>query len=201
MARAGTILYGLGWWPWIQRLYMKSIPKKSVQEQVQLYIVAVKKLMKRMEAVEERPDFLQGLLEKKEKLVSPPQRNEDNKASHTAQNLKTENLEANSSTLVAAGSETTATALSGLTYHLLKNPDMLARLTDEVRQAFSSDGEIDFSSVGNLPYLKACVDEILRVYPPTPSALPRSVPEGGATVCDEFIPENVSLEYSQTMMI
>lgn len=53
---------------------MKSIPKKSVQEQVQLYIVAVKKLMKRMEAVEERPDFLQGLLEKKEKLVSPSRR-------------------------------------------------------------------------------------------------------------------------------
>lgn len=50
---------------------MKSIPKKSIQEQVQLYIVAVKKLTKRMEAVEERPDFLQGLLDKKDKLVSP----------------------------------------------------------------------------------------------------------------------------------
>lgn len=192
MARAGTILYGLGWWPWMQKLYMKSIPKSSIKEQVQLYMVAINKLAKRMEAVEERPDFLQGLLEKKDQLVSLCSAFRPFPSLTLPQNLKTENLEANSSTLVAAGSETTATALSGLTYHLLKNPAMLQRLTEEIREAFQSDEGIDFQTVGDLPYLKACVDEILRVYPPTPSALPRTVPGGGATVCDEYIPENVS---------
>ena len=40
---------------------------------------------------------------------------------------------ANSSVLIVAGSETTATLLSGATYYLLQNPTKLARLQDEVR--------------------------------------------------------------------
>ena len=48
----------------------------------------------------------------------------------------------NSRVLVTAGSETTATLLSGVTYHLLMNPDKLARLQNEVRGAFSSPDEM-----------------------------------------------------------
>lgn len=101
-------------------------------------------------------------------------------------------MEANSSTLVAAGSETTATLLSGLTFYLLTNPHTMKTLTEEVRSAFKSDEEIDFSSANNLPYLRACIEEALRIYPPTPSGLPRVVPKGGATICGQYVPEDVS---------
>lgn len=90
-----------------------------------------------------------------------------------------------------AGAETTATLLSGATYFLLNNPEAMKKLSDEVRQAFQSEDEITFNAVSSLPYLKACIEEGLRLYPPTPGGLPRTVPEGGATVCGNYVPEKV----------
>lgn len=56
--------------------------------------------------------------------------------------------------LLIAGSETTATLLSGVTYLLLTNPECMKKVTQEVRTAFDSDEDITFSSVQNLPYSK-----------------------------------------------
>ncbi len=42
-------------------------------------------------------------------------------------------LASNAAVLVIAGSETTATLLSGATYALLKNPKVMQKLKDEVR--------------------------------------------------------------------
>ncbi|KAK9418129.1 putative Tubulin alpha chain [Seiridium unicorne] len=44
-----------------------------------------------------------------------------------------EKLQANSSLLIIAGSETTATQLSGATYFLMTNPDAMKKVTDEMR--------------------------------------------------------------------
>lgn len=61
-------------------------------------------------------------------------------------------LMVNSMVLIVAGSDTAATLLSGLIYLLLKNPGCLHKITHEVRSTFSSEDEICFSSVQNLPY-------------------------------------------------
>lgn len=103
-------------------------------------------------------------------------------------------LQANAGILIIGGSETTATLLSGVTFLLLTNPNALKKLTEEVRSAFKSEDEIDFVSVSNLTYMLACLDEALRMYPPVPTGLPRVVPKGGAVVCGNHIPENVSAE-------
>lgn len=108
------------------------------------------------------------------------------------QGLTAQNLETNSSILIAAGSETTATLLSGATFLLLTHPETLSSLTEEIRSNFKSEDEINFSTVNDLPYLKACLDEALRLYPPTPGGLPRTVPKGGAVICGKHIPEDVS---------
>ena len=91
-----------------------------------------------------------------------------------------------------AGSETTATTLSGTTNYLLRNPDVLKRLTQEVRQKYNSESEMTFASLSQTPYLTAIVEEGLRVCPPVPGGAPRVVPRGGANVCGEHIPGNVS---------
>lgn len=100
-------------------------------------------------------------------------------------------LERNASVLIIAGSESTATALSGITYLLTKNPEALRQLTEEIRSSFKSEEEIDFVSVNKLTYLLACLDEGLRMYPPVPSGLPRVSPEEGATVSGRYVPKNV----------
>lgn len=58
----------------------------------------------------------------------------------------------NAMVLIVAGSDTSATLLSGLIYLLLKNPGCLQKITHEVRSAFKSEDEISFSSVQSLPY-------------------------------------------------
>ena len=71
---------------------------------------------------------------------------------------------------------------------LATSPDKLTRLTNEVRSAFGSDQDITMSSIGNLPYMLACLNESLRMYPPLPSGLPRVVPAGGTVLAGKFVP-------------
>lgn len=78
-----------------------------------------------------------------------------------------------------------------MTYYLLKNPSIMARLQDEVRSAFKRYEEIDAATAVPLKYLKAVAQEAMRVYPPLPFALPRVVPTGGCTVDGHFLPGGV----------
>lgn len=84
-----------------------------------------------------------------------------------------EELEANSNVLVIAGSETTATLLSGVTYWLLRTPHAMEKITREIRSAMKSENDITISSTANLPYMLACLKEALRMYPPAPSGQQR----------------------------
>lgn len=99
--------------------------------------------------------------------------------------------------LIIAGSETTATLLSGVTFLLLTNPECLARLTKEVRSTFTSEDQITINSASSLSYMLACLDEALRCYPPIASGLPRVVAKGGKTLCGRYVPEDVSSPKSQ----
>ena len=68
----------------------------------------------------------------------------------------------------------------------------MEKVTAEIRGTFKSEDEIDFASVSTLPYLLACLDEALRMYPPVPTGLPRVVPKGGANIAGNYVPEKVS---------
>lgn len=93
--------------------------------------------------------------------------------------------------IVLAGSETSATLLSGLVFRLLKNPEIYGKLTKEVRSAFNDTSDITFRNEADLPYLNACIEEALRIYPPVPMSIPHITPPEGATVSGRFIPGNV----------
>lgn len=100
--------------------------------------------------------------------------------------------------LIVAGSETTATLLSGATYHLLRNRTAYAKAQDEVRSAFAAPEEMTLARLAQLPYLQAVLEESLRVYPPVPVALPRRTPPEGAWIAGTWVPGNVSnaMQYS-----
>lgn len=96
--------------------------------------------------------------------------------------------------LLTAGSETTATLLSGATYHLLQNPAVLQRVQLEIRRAFKSEEDITVRSVSKpdlLPYLEAVLQESLRCYPSIPAILPRITGPEGALIDGNFVPSNV----------
>lgn len=102
-------------------------------------------------------------------------------------------LNSNAVLFITAGSETTATTLSGLTYLLLQNPKALRRVTEEVRARFTSGEQITISAVQELPYLKATIAEGLRHFPPVPTGFERKVPAGGEVVSGYFLPEGTSV--------
>lgn len=77
------------------------------------------------------------------------------------------------------------------TFFLLKNPECYKRLTQEIRQRFSSYQDISATSAQQLPYLQAVISEGLRIYPPGPQGLPRISP--GKFIGGFFIPPGVSL--------
>jgi cytochrome P450 len=99
-------------------------------------------------------------------------------------------LESESVLLVVAGSDAASAALAGSFFYLIRNKEALKKLTSEIRSTFSSADDIRYSNsgLGALPYLRACIDETLRMTPPTPGHLPREVLADGLIVEDSFFP-------------
>ena len=113
-----------------------------------------------------------GVMEERRDFISYILRNRDEKNP-----VSDREIAANCNFLILAGSETTATALSGLTYHLLMNPTALNQCMSEVRNAFATEMEINFLNTSSrLPYIQAAINEALRMYPPGPSIFPRRTP-------------------------
>ncbi|KAH7045270.1 benzoate 4-monooxygenase cytochrome P450 [Macrophomina phaseolina] len=97
--------------------------------------------------------------------------------------LDRDEMHANASALIAAGTETTATLISGACWLLCTNKDKLTKLNEEVREAARLEGYPGMHVLTRLPYLNACLQEALRVYPPAPNGLPRITPPEGAVIC------------------
>jgi hypothetical protein len=103
--------------------------------------------------------------------------------------------------LILAGSETSATLLSGCVFYLCKNPSTMKHLTSEIRAAFTTDNQITFSETAKLLYLAAVIEETFRIYPPLVTNRARIVPPGGDTVDGHRIPENVKKQTFSTSII
>jgi cytochrome P450 len=74
--------------------------------------------------------------------------------------------------LLVAGGDTVATAITATFFYLSRNPDSYARLSEEVRSTFSSGQDIRRGpKLANCLYLRACIDEALRMSPPVSANL------------------------------
>ncbi|KAH8647387.1 putative cytochrome P450 [Xylariales sp. PMI_506] len=115
-------------------------------------------------------------------------------------NLSFERLCANAFILVLAGSETTATTLSGATYLLLTHPEVLHRLQQEVRSTFRNSSDININSVNSLSYMLGVLNEALRLYPPLSSGMVRVVPSDGMAVAGHCVPRGTKVEVQHWSM-
>jgi len=107
--------------------------------------------------------------------------------------LKQDEIVVNGALFIVAGSETTANLLSGLFARLLRNPDKYKKLVDELRPAFHSDKDLTSEAMSKLPYFNACIEEGLRIHPPVPAGLLRTVPKGGAYIDGMWVEEGTSV--------
>jgi cytochrome P450 len=95
------------------------------------------------------------------------------------------------SVFIGAGSETSAGILTAATSYLVDHPDKLAKLEQEIRSAFRGDAEVRHEEVSRLPYLVACLDETMRLYPQT--GVPSLRVAGNDVICGVKVPSGASL--------
>ncbi|KAM7184614.1 Cytochrome P450 [Naviculisporaceae sp. PSN 640] len=75
-----------------------------------------------------------------------------------------------------AGGDTTATALSALFFYLSRNPEVYKKLATEIRTTFVSGADVRGGpKLSSCRYLRACIDETLRVSPPVTGTLWREL--------------------------
>ncbi|KAF9886243.1 hypothetical protein FE257_011856 [Aspergillus nanangensis] len=107
----------------------------------------------------------------------------------TGKGLTTPELWGEANVLMIAGSDTTSTTLAATIFYLVRNLSALKTIQEEVRSSFDGvEDIISGSKLNDLTYLKACIDEALRLAPAVPGAPPREVMEGGAVVDGVFLP-------------
>src|SRR5271156_4833668 len=174
------LMRSLQQYPLILNAVMLVMPRSILRARQAHAAYTKKVVMKRVHdrALHGRPDFMDSML----------------KHRGEKDGLTDAELVSNSALLVLAGSETTATLLSGVTYWLLRTPEALRKVTMEVRNAFESETEINFTNAtARLPYMLACLVEGLRIYPPVPSGLAREILPGAPTEISGYqIPAGVS---------
>jgi cytochrome P450 len=97
------------------------------------------------------------------------------------------------SVMMNAGTDTTTAALTNSIYLLYKNPEVLAKLRSELDAATGRAEVPSYEELANLPYLRACIEESLRVRPASSFGLPRVVPQGGRWIAGQFVNEDVTV--------
>ncbi|EME86913.1 uncharacterized protein MYCFIDRAFT_151905 [Pseudocercospora fijiensis CIRAD86] len=108
----------------------------------------------------------------------------------TGNGFTTPELWGESNLLIIAGSDTTSTALAATIFYLAHNSSKLQKANEEVRGAFSNVEDINIGpTLGSLQYIRACIDEAMRLSPSVGGLLPRQVLPGGVEIDGQLIPE------------
>ncbi|KUI67221.1 hypothetical protein VM1G_02942 [Cytospora mali] len=172
--KAATVVVSAKFYPWIYAILMAITPPSALNGVMEMWRITEQKVRERIAAGSNRPDIIGQLLESEKDPMS--------------ESMNREEMEVNAMMLVAAGSESVTTVLTGLLNYLLRNPDDLAAVTGEIRTAFSSGDEIAGPKLKQLPILNATLNEGMRLCPTIPDAMRRKVPSGGGAVAGEVLP-------------
>ncbi|KAI0129614.1 Isotrichodermin C-15 hydroxylase [Xylariales sp. AK1849] len=168
-------------YPFGEMLRRLIAPKELAVKQKEHAELSQMKVRKRLAIETDRPDFIGKMVKGR---------------AGKGRDMTFQELASNASLLIVAGSETTATLLSAATFYLTENRQVLTKLTEEVRAAFTSETDIDLVSTQALKYMQAVLEESLRLYPPANGA-PRKIARGGDHIAGKFIPEKTLVEIPQ----
>ena len=161
-------------YPWSEKILRYFLPKQLMRRTANNAKLISELVDRRLKGGNEKQDFCSYILKyNDEKGMTVPE------------------IKANASLFMAAGTDSSATILTGCIYFLSQHPDALRRLTDEIRNAFKTQEDIVFANTPKLSYLQAVLDETTRMYPPTLAGQPHRVPKGGANISGYWVPSGV----------
>lgn len=108
-------------------------------------------IQERREGGERQSDFTQMLM--------------DAEDADTGERMNNQEVRDELMTIFVAGHETTALALSWSLYQIAKHPEVEAKIKDELEAVLGNE-ELSVGNVWKLPYVRAVLDEVMRMYPP-----------------------------------
>jgi len=174
---AGLIGNGIGAeMPWLREI-LSRVPAKPLQEAFNSsnYVLSyATKAVENAKAHDEESSLMAAVLAEAKKENS----------TMDDMDVRTE-----STSLIFAGSGTTANTMTYLIWNVLNRPSLRKALEDEV--APLSDDFTD-ADLEELPLLNATIQETLRLFCAVPGSLPRVSPPGGATIGGHYIPEGTT---------
>lgn len=102
-------------------------------------------------------------------------------------------LRADSSLLIAAGSDAVRLTITATLFYWGCHPDVFTIAASEIRSSTSDPEQVTDATLSSLKYLRACIDETMRLTPPKPSSVPREVNSGAIQVDGMMIPAGVTV--------
>ncbi|KAL0004432.1 hypothetical protein SO802_011993 [Lithocarpus litseifolius] len=148
-------------WDWVDSLsgYTKRLSKnlgdlRAVCEEI------IEEHLKEQGVSNGKEDFVDVLLR--------VQQRKDLEVPITDDNLKALVLD-----MFVAGTDTSSATLEWTMTELARNPMVMKKAQDEVRNVASSLGKVEESHLQHLHYLKAVIKETMRLHPPVPLLVPR----------------------------
>jgi cytochrome P450 len=192
LVRSGSqFIYAFGYLPivdyvrWILGTPLQNYVSGAAKDTLKFTNLASQRLADRMEA-EDRM--------KKTSVADPTVRKDifhyllNSDVREGGRKFSIQELQADASLLISAGSDGVALTLAATMFYLLRYPKCMDRVVREIRSAFQDPSEICNPQLSALPYLHGCMEEMLRLNPPKPSATPREVLKGGMDIDGHHIP-------------
>tara|TARA_R110002003_G_scaffold79_7_gene7065 strand:- start:3738 stop:5105 length:1368 start_codon:yes stop_codon:yes gene_type:complete len=155
-------------WPSLKKLNLEKLFLPILLPKVLRYHRLVKTMVtaRRQEEIHARPDLFSSVSD-----YTDPE---------TGQRLSSRELWSEATFLIPAGGDTTATTMAATFYYLSRYPACYTRLAQEIRSTFSDGAEIRAGpKLAGCKYLRACIDETLRISPPVGTTLWRDIPRDG----------------------
>ncbi|KAL0925667.1 hypothetical protein M5K25_004032 [Dendrobium thyrsiflorum] len=75
--------------------------------------------------------------------------------------------------MIIAGIDTTSATLDWCMAELVRNPEVMKKVKDELRKTAHGEDMISEELLGQLSYMKVFIKEVIRLHPPAPLLLPR----------------------------
>ncbi|CAJ0550075.1 Ff.00g100050.m01.CDS01 [Fusarium sp. VM40] len=161
----------INYYPLLNYIFTRFEPKSVTEQRVTHCKHSEDRVNHRLENGSDQPDVWNLVLSAKE-----------------GKGLTVKEMHSNAELFMLAGSETTATLLSGCLYNLLTYPDKMETVLKEIRGRFSTSDDLTLERLAELKYMNACLKEALRVYPPVPIGSPRVVQGDGQQILGKYIP-------------
>ncbi|XDG01693.1 hypothetical protein ABKA04_001308 [Annulohypoxylon sp. FPYF3050] len=145
-------------WPGIRKFkFMLSIFQKARQTKGKYVALIKKMIVSRMRQGDNGPQDLYSIFAKALKT-------------NTA-DIRQGELWAEANTFLPGAGDTTKTALTAVFFYLSRNPACYKKLADEIRSTFKTGDDISGQALAGCQYLRACIDEAMRLSPPAPGVL------------------------------